>query len=70
MSTAKRAEMGAVRPRSCGTTALTLQVLIIVALVMLFVQLARGHDPGTWGTICAIGGGTYIAGIIFFARRT
>jgi uncharacterized membrane protein len=51
-------------------SALTLQVLIIVSLVMLFVQLVRGHDPGTWGTICAIGGGTYIAGIIFFARRS
>ena len=50
-------------------SALTLQVLVIVAIIMLFVQLARGHDPGAWGTICAIGGGTYIAAIIFFARR-
>lgn len=50
-------------------SALTLQVLVVVAIIMLFVQLARGHDPGDWGTICAIGGGTYIAGIVFFARR-
>ncbi len=51
-------------------SALTLQVLVVVALAMLFVQLAQGHDPGAWGAICAVGGGTYIAGIIFFARRT
>ena len=50
-------------------SALTLQVLVVVAIIMLFVQLTRGHGPGDWGTICAIGGGTYIAGIIFFARR-
>lgn len=46
-----------------------LVVVVVVAIIMLFVQLARGHGPGNWGTICAIGGGTYIAGIIFFARR-
>jgi uncharacterized membrane protein len=51
-------------------SALTLQVLVVFAITMLFAQLARGHDPGDWGTICAIGGGTYIAAIIFFARRS
>jgi uncharacterized membrane protein len=51
-------------------SALTLQVIVVVAITMLFIQLARGHDPGTWGTICAVGGATYVAGIIFFARRS
>jgi drug/metabolite transporter superfamily protein YnfA len=50
-------------------SALALQVLVVVALTMLFVELAQGHNPGAWGTICAVGGGAYIAGIIFFSRR-
>jgi hypothetical protein len=41
----------------------------VVALTMAFIQLARGHDPGSWGTICAVTGVTYLAGVIFFARR-
>jgi hypothetical protein len=50
-------------------SALALQVIAIVALTMAFIQLAKGGDPGTWGTICAVGGGSYLAGIVFFARR-
>jgi uncharacterized membrane protein len=50
-------------------SALTLQVLVVLALTMAFVELAKGRDPGTWGTICAVGGGTYIVGVIFFSRR-
>lgn len=50
-------------------SALTLHVLVVLALTMAFVDLAKGRDPGAWGTICAVGGGTYLAGVIFFARR-
>ena len=50
-------------------SALTLQVLTILALTMAFIQLAKGHDPGAWGMICAVAGGTYLAGVIFFTRR-
>jgi hypothetical protein len=50
-------------------SALALQVIAIVALTMAFIQLAKGGDPGAWGTICAVGGGSYLAGVIFFARR-
>ena len=49
-------------------SALTLHVIVVLAIVMAFVQLAEGHGPGAWGTICAVGGGTYIAGTILFAR--
>jgi hypothetical protein len=50
-------------------SAVSLQVIVLVALTMAFIRLASGHDPGTWGTICAVGGVSYLAGIIFFARR-
>jgi hypothetical protein len=49
--------------------ALTLNVLVVLALTMAFIELAQGRDPGAWGTICAVGGVTYIAGVIFFSRR-
>ena len=49
-------------------SALTLQVLVVLALTMVLVELAKGHDPGAWGTICAVGGGTYFAGVILFSR--
>jgi uncharacterized membrane protein len=48
---------------------LTLQVITALAVIMLFVNLAQGHDPGSWGDICAVGGLSYIGGIVLFTRR-
>ena len=50
-------------------SALTLQVLVLLALAMAFDKLVNGQDPGPWGTFCAVGGVTYFAGVIFFSRR-
>jgi uncharacterized membrane protein len=50
-------------------SALTLNVLVVLALTMAFIELAKGRDPGAWGTICTVGGLTYIAAVIFFSRR-
>jgi uncharacterized membrane protein len=50
-------------------SAVSLQVIAVVAVTMAFIELARGRDPGSWGTICAVAGGSYIVGVIFFARR-
>jgi hypothetical protein len=36
---------------------------------MMFINLARNGNPGTWGTVCAILGAAYIAGIVLFSRR-
>lgn len=50
-------------------SALALQVLVAVAVTMSFIELASGRGPGTWGTICAVSGATYIVGAIVFSRR-
>jgi hypothetical protein len=48
----------------------TLYLLVALALVMLFVRLARGTDPGAWGVICAVGGAGFILSIIWESRRS
>jgi hypothetical protein len=50
-------------------SALTLHVIVLFVLAMAFVQLAQGRSPGDWGTLCLIGGTSFIAGVIFFSRR-
>ena len=58
--------------RSMITTraaASTLYVLVILAVVMVFVRLARGADPGTWGVVCGVGGAAFIVSIIYESRR-
>ena len=58
--------------RSMITTraaASTLYVLVILAVVMAFVRLARGVDPGEWGVVCAVGGAAFIIAIIYESRR-
>jgi hypothetical protein len=32
-------------------------------------ELAKGRRPGAWGTICAVGGASYLASVALFARR-
>jgi hypothetical protein len=48
----------------------TLYLLVAVALVMLFVRLAQGTDPGTWGVVCAVGGFGFIVSIVWESRRS
>jgi hypothetical protein len=50
-------------------SALALYAVVTVAVVMMFINLARTGDPGTWGTVCAILGAAYIAGIVLYSRR-
>jgi uncharacterized membrane protein len=50
-------------------SAVTLQVIAVLAIVMAFVRLGEGHDPGDWGTICAVAGLSYLGSVLFFARR-
>jgi Na+/melibiose symporter-like transporter len=47
----------------------TLYVLVTLAVVMVFVQLARGMDTGTWGVVCGVGGAAFIISIIYESRR-
>ena len=44
-------------------------VVTVFALTMAFVELAKGHGPGDWGTICLVGGGAFLAAVVSFARR-
>jgi hypothetical protein len=58
--------------RSMITTraaATTLCVLVLLALTMVFVQLARGVEPGAWGVFCGVGGLTFIVAIVYHSRR-
>jgi Na+/melibiose symporter-like transporter len=58
--------------RSMITTkaaASTLYVLVALSVTMLFVRLARGTDPGTWGVICCVGGFAFIVSIVYESRR-
>jgi drug/metabolite transporter (DMT)-like permease len=50
--------------------ATTLYVLVVLALTMVFVQLARGEDPGAWAVICGVGGLTFIVSIGYESRRS
>jgi hypothetical protein len=52
------------------SSATTLYVVVTLALVMFFVELARGHDPGPWGTMCAVGGLAFIVSVAFHSRRS
>ena len=51
-------------------SATTLYVVVTLAVVMLFVELARGHDPGVWGTVCAVCGPAFIVSIVFHSKRS
>ena len=48
----------------------TLYLLVALSLVMLFVQLARGADPGAWGVICGVGGFGFIVSLVWESRRS
>jgi hypothetical protein len=50
-------------------SALTAYSVILLAVVMGFVELARGRDPGPWGVICAVAGLTYLVSIVVLSRR-
>ena len=55
---------------SLRASALTAYAVILVAVAMSFVELARGHQPGPWGVICAVAGLTYITSIFVLTRRS
>jgi hypothetical protein len=48
----------------------TLYVLVLLAVIMLFVRLARGTDPGDWGVVCAVGGAAFLIAITYHSRRS
>jgi hypothetical protein len=48
----------------------TLYVLVALAVIMLFVQLARGVDPGAWGVICSVGGLAFMVALVYHSRRS
>ncbi len=50
--------------------ATTAYVLVTLAVVMSFVQLARGLDPGAWGVVCGVAGLVFIASIVWESRRS
>jgi tryptophan-rich sensory protein len=50
--------------------ATTLYALMVLSLVMVFIRLAQGHDPGAWGVSCAIGGLVFIISIVYESRRS
>jgi hypothetical protein len=50
--------------------ATTLYVLVTLSVVMAFVQLARGVDPGAWSVVCGVGGLTFIVSIVYESRRS
>lgn len=59
--------------RSMITTkaaATTLYALVVLSLVMTFVQLARGLNPGAWGVICSVGGLVFIVSLVWESRRS
>lgn len=51
-------------------SASTLHVIVVLALAMVFVELARGDDPGAWGTVCAVGGLAFIVSVAYYSRRS
>jgi hypothetical protein len=50
--------------------ATTLYAVVTLALVMAFVRLARGMDPGAWGTVCAVGGLAFVVSVAYHSRRS
>lgn len=44
--------------------------VVTLSVTMVFVQLARGADPGTWSTVCGVGGLVFIASIVYESRRS
>ena len=59
--------------RSMITTraaASTLYALVVLALVMVFVRLARGEDPGAWGVVCAVAGLVFLVSVAYHSRRS
>jgi predicted membrane channel-forming protein YqfA (hemolysin III family) len=51
-------------------TAVAAYAMIVACLVVVFVDLARGLNPGAWGTIAVVGGVSYLAGVILFSQRS
>ncbi|WP_329235701.1 hypothetical protein OG417_30205 [Actinoallomurus sp. NBC_01490] len=49
--------------------ATTLYALMVLSVIMLFVQLARGADPGAWGVVSGVGGFVFIVSIAYESRR-
>jgi hypothetical protein len=47
----------------------TLHVLVVVLLGGGLVELIRGHDAQPWALLCAVGGVSYVVGIVVFSRR-
>src|SRR6516225_2818787 len=50
-------------------TALAGLAVIIAVIIASLVELARGHSPGAYGWLAALGGVTYLAAIIVFRIR-
>jgi uncharacterized membrane protein len=51
-------------------SASTLHVLVVFVLVMAFVRLARGRDPGAWGVVCLVGGVGFMVSLAYHSRRS
>jgi hypothetical protein len=50
-------------------TALAGLAVIIAVIIASIVELARGHGPGPYGWLAAIGGITYLVAIVVFRIR-
>jgi hypothetical protein len=50
-------------------SALSAYAVILVAIVMVFVELGQGRDPGPWGLICAVIGVSYLGSVVVLSRR-
>lgn len=53
---------------SLRASALTGYGIVLVAVAMSFVELARGRDPGPWGLICLVAGLTYVSSTVVLSR--
>jgi hypothetical protein len=49
---------------------LSVNLAAVAALIGALIELASGHGPGAWGVMCVVIGASYIAGVIFYTRRT
>jgi hypothetical protein len=43
--------------------------LVVLGVIVVFVQLARGVDPGAWSAVCGAGGLVFLVSIIYESRR-
>jgi hypothetical protein len=50
-------------------TALAGLAVIIAIIIAAIVELARGHGPGPYGWLAAVGGVTYLVAIVVFRIR-